>query len=255
MYSKIISGLFISSIFLNIGCKKTQAETDQLTCMNIQKAKITATTPVKIGDEIKLNVAEVGENSMYNWNGPDNFRSMSASNSIGYAELKHEGWYYVSLSNNSCESKVDSIYIDVQLEQGTPSCNAAANTVGYSNLADDNFSYVSKRVESTYGLLSLEGSGNGNIYIYFHPGWRTKEPEDGIYTTTNVPLFDQVDNNYNKVFISTVKESIYWSSHGGQQVFVSHINGKLQVRFCSLNMGGYNGMSFTTSASGNVIEK
>jgi hypothetical protein len=254
MYKSLL--FFIAATLLLTSCKKlqTQQDSDEATCANIKNITITSNSPVNIGDPIKFSVPEVGGYRIYTWNGPDNFRDQYPEHTISYAELKHEGWYYVSVSNNSCETKIDSVYIDVKLQQGTPPCNVTANTATYSNLADDAFSYRYKGIESTFGLLSLEGSGNGNIYIYFHPEWRTREPEDGIYTTTNVPLFDQVDYNYNKVFITTTKSSIYWSSHQGQQVYISHVAGKLQVRFCNLDMSGYNGNSYTTTASGNITE-
>lgn len=256
MFTKIFTPVFLVIILLNTGCIKSKEDTQQITCQKIKSATITATTPVKIGDEIKIEVPDLGDNIFYRWIGPNNYHDeVSRYVDISYAELENQGWYYVAISENGCDTKVDSVYIDVQLEQGTAPCSPTANSVGYSNLADDNFSYVSKGVETTYGLLALQASGGGNLTVYFHPEWRSMEPEDGIYNTTNTPLFDQVDANFNKVFVTTTKQSIYWSSHEGQQVYVSHVNGKLQVKFCSLNMGGYNGYSFTTSASGNVIEK
>ncbi|HET6994569.1 MAG TPA: hypothetical protein VFI06_06290, partial [Chitinophagaceae bacterium] len=72
---------------------------------------------------------------------------------------------------------------------------------------------------------------------------------------SDTQLFTQSDGNYNKVFITTVKSSIYWASHPGQTVYVSHVNGKLQVRFCGLTLSGSNGgTGFTTLASGNVVQ-
>jgi hypothetical protein len=246
--------IIISSLAL-FSCTKTDEDADANTCSNMRHLRITATTPVTIGQEIKMSVPEVGGYRLYNWSGPDNFNNYQYPDySIGYAELKHEGWYYVSVSNSSCEIKVDSVYIDVKLPQGTPSCTVANNNTTYSNLFDDSYTSVTKGIEPTLALKSLSATGNGNMIIYFHHYWRTAEPEDGIYTTINTPLFEQFDANYNKVYITTTKGSIYWGSHENQQVYVSHVNGKLQVRFCNLNMSGYNGTSYFTSASGNVLE-
>jgi len=253
---QILPFLFAAICCLS-NCKKlqTQDQKDAIACQNMSHIKIKANSPVSIGETIDFNVFEAGDNVFYNWIGPDNLHEQFHSFSIGNASLKNEGWYYLSASNNACDTKFDSVYIDVQLQQGTPSCSVASNTTNYSLLASDSYSYVRKEIESTYSLMSLSGSGNGNLTVYFHPYWRTKEPEDGIYTTTNVPLFDQVDNDYNKLFISTVNSSIFWSCYENQQVYVSHVGGKLQVRFCNLNMGGYNGNSYSTTASGNIIEK
>jgi len=247
---------FIATALFFIACTKqeSQEDLDEATCTNIRNLTITSNSPVTVGQQIKFSAPEVGGYRTYLWNGPNHFQEQYPDHVIDYAELKHEGWYYLAVANNTCETKIDSVYIDVKLQQGTPSCNIAANSTSYSNLSNDAYSNASKRIESTYSLLSLEGWGNGNITVYFHPQWRTKEPEDGIYSTTNVPLFDQADDNYNKVFISTVKSNIYWGCYENQQVYVSHIAGKLQVRFCNLDMGGNNGTSFTTKASGNIIE-
>jgi hypothetical protein len=200
---------FIAATLLFTSCKKlqTQQDSDAATCANISNITITSNSPVNIGDPIKFSVPEVGGYRIYNWNGTNNFQDQYPDHIIDYAELKHEGWYYGSVSNNSCETKIDSVYSDVKLLQGTPACNVTTNAATYSNLADDTYNYRRKGIESTYRLLSLEGSGNGNLTVYFHPEWRTKEPEDGIYTTTNVPLFDQVDYVLNSASLKTIHKS------------------------------------------------
>lgn len=236
-------------------CKKV---TEEDNCSNVNNSSITATTSVEIGQPISISIQEVGGYRVYSWIGPDNFQSQEPENSISYAELKHEGWYYVHIASleGDCE-KSDSVYIDVKLNQGTAPCTVANNITNFNNLPDDSYNSVQKMIESSLSLKVLEANGpsGANMTVYFHPHWRTAEPEDGIYTTINTPLFDQIDNNYNKVFVTTTKQSIYWACWESQTVYVSHVNGKLQVRFCDLNMSGSNGSSgFTTKASGNLVE-
>jgi hypothetical protein len=252
-----ISGAFIALSVLFFSCKKQQTDDDldAQTCANMQNLKITATTPVTIGSPIQINVPEVGGYRIYTWHGPNNFTSQYPENAVTtYAELKHEGWYYVTVSNQACNVKVDSVYVDVKLVQGTPSCSIASNKTIYSNLFDDTYASVKKTIDGSTSLFVLDAYSPANMKVFFHPFWRTKEPEDGIYTTVSTPTFDQTDYNYNKVFITTTKSSIYWSSQPNQTVYISHVSGKLQVRFCSLLMSGYNGTSYTTSASGNLLE-
>lgn len=250
----ILPAILCVTIF---SCKKQGANDDEKgNCDNIARATITSNSPVTIGETIKFGTDEVGGYRIYDWRGPDYYTGQEPSDSITDANLEHEGWYRLHLYSldDNCD-KFDSVYIDVKLKQGIPACSIANNTCTFNNLGDDSYTTVHKRIESTYSLKSLEGSGPGsNIIIYFHPFWVNAEPEDGIYTTTNVPSFGQTDNNYNKVFVTTTKSSIYWASHEDQDVYVSHVNGKLQVRFCNLSMGGYNGTSYTTIASGNVVE-
>jgi len=248
--------VFITASLFFFSCKKQSAEEEPGTCAVLNNIKIACNSPVTIGETIKFGAPEIGGYRIYSWIEPNNFHDQYPHEEISYAELKNEGWYYLALSVSECETKVDSVYIDVKLQQGTPACTVANNTGNYSNLADDSYSSVSKGIDPSFGELALEGSGSyTNLTVLFHPEWRTKEPEDGIYTTINVPSFDPVDYNYNKVYISTVKQSIYWGSYPDQQVYVSHVAGKLQVRFCSLKLGGNNGYSYTTQVSANLVEK
>jgi hypothetical protein len=249
---KLFSLLISLAVFIFCSCKKESTSN----CNNVNGAAITSNSPVQIGEDIVFSIPEVGGYRTYSWTGPNNFNSQYPDNSISYAELKYEGWYYVGINSldGDCQ-KFDSVYIDVQLQQGTPSCTVAPNSTTYATLFDDTYVLVTKYVETTYGLKMLEGFGtNDDLAVYFHPRWRDAEPEDGIYTTYSSPVFGQLDANYNKVFITTTKNSIYWSSHEGQTVYISHVGSKLQVRFCDLTMSGYNGVSYTTSASGNLIE-
>jgi hypothetical protein len=224
-------------------------------CQNIQNARASSNGPVTIGDSLRIYTQEVGGYRVYSWTGPNYFTSQEPFNVIPYAELKNEGWYYVSISNSDCNTKVDSVFVDVKLKQGTPSCNIAANTSSFNNLPNNSYSSIQKLYDPTYSFLSLRASGTVSMYVFFHDYWKTHEPEDGIYETTNIPSFSG-EPNYNKVFINTTISSIYFSSHEYQTVYVSHVSGKLQVRFCNLTMSGTNGASsFTTIASSNLIQQ
>jgi hypothetical protein len=251
----LIFSILISLSFYS--CKKTPSE-DELTCININNATLFSNSPVTIGQPISFGTQEVGGYRLYSWRGPNNYSDQYPTDGFSYAELKHEGWYYLSLISiaGDCQ-KIDSFYMDVKLQQGTPLCTVTNNTTTYNNLFNDSYTSVTKGIDPNFSQKYLDCSGGlySNMKIYFHTSWRTKEPEDGIYNTINTPVFGQIDYNYNKVFITTTKNSIYWSSHDNQQVYVSHIGSKLQVRFCNLSMGGYNGTSYTTIASGNIIEQ
>jgi hypothetical protein len=227
-------------------------------CDKIASATITSNSPVTIGQTIEFSTQEVGSHRTYEWRGPDHYSWSYPGNSITYAELKNEGWYYLfiySLNGDYC-SKSDSVYIDVKLKQGTPPCSLTANTSTFNNMASDIYTAVAKMNDPGLSLkvLTTVWPSQKNIGVYFHPHWNWIEPEDGIYTTYDIPVWGQTDFNYNQLYIETVKNSILWTSRVGQSVYVSHVNGKLQVRFCNLDMGGYNGTSFTTIASGNVLE-
>lgn len=221
--------------------------------------QITGTTAVRIGEPINVWVPEIEGYRIFSWIGPNNFTSQYASNDVtGYAELKHEGWYYVHVSNPECDNApTDSIYVDVQLNQGTPPCTTVHNSVSYNNVSIPGYTYTSvdRGISPSFDVLELSAGNSGSdLNILFHPYWNNREPEDGIYETINTSVFDPVDGNYNKMYIRTVNQSILWSCWENQQVFVSHVNGKLRVQYCDLAMGGYNGTSYTTYATGELTE-
>lgn len=251
MKVEILPIFFLGFVFCS--CKKSISSEDA--CAALESIKIHSNSPVNIGQKMFLSTPEIGGLRTYFWTGPNNYKSGEPSDSIIGAELKNEGWYYLRVIRNDCANtvKADSIYFDVKLLQGSPACTVPVNTTIYSNLFDDNYSIIRKSINPAFNVLTL--SADGNMNILFHPVWKTIEPEDGIYNTISTEFFDQTDLNYNKVYVTTRKQSIYWGSQPGQKVYVSHIMGKLQVRFCDLKMSGNNGTAYTTAATGNLIEQ
>jgi hypothetical protein len=254
--SNYFSIIFLATFLLQ-GCNK-EKQSDEMTCENINKTTVSSNSPVTNGETIHFGTQEVGGYRIYSWTGPDNYANQYPVDSITNAQLENEGWYYLHLFsvNGQCE-KFDSVYVDVKLPQGTPPCTINNNSVSFNNLGTDNYSGVTKYIDPNFSQKVL--AANAGIYssltIYFHTHWRTAEPEDGVYITNDTPVFDQTDNNYNKVFVTATKNSVYWGSNAGQTVYISHAGSKLQARFCDLMMGGNNGVSLTTQASGNVVEQ
>lgn len=257
MTKSVFCILLLSFIFLS--CKKENADVEAV-CQNIQNVTIASNSPVTIGQKFKFGTQEVGGYRVYKWQGPNNYSGQNPSDSITNVQLQNEGWYYLTLTSSYSSSncrKIDSVYLDVKLLQGTPPCLVSTNTATYNNLPNDTYASISKYINSTFSqkVLAANSTALSSLTIYFHTHWRTAEPEDGIYTTIDSPVFDQADNNYNKVFITATKSSIYWSSAANQTVYISHVGSKLQVRYCNLSMGGSFGASYTTITSGNVVEQ
>jgi hypothetical protein len=254
-----MKSIFWAAVLILLFCFScTKGSYQDSLCSNIQNVSIAATTPVKVGDKIIFYAPEVGGNRIYSWVGPNNYASQYPKDSIVDAQFQNEGWYFLQVYavEGNC-TKIDSIYVDVTFQQETIPCVINNNTATYNNLAVDNFSSVTKKIDPVFSEKSIEAYSGlySSTTIYFHPNWRTFEPEDGVYFTTNTPFFFQTDFNYNKVCVTATKNSIYWTSNEGQKVYVSHIGSKLQVRYCNLIMGGNNGTSYTTIASGNLIEQ
>lgn len=225
------------------------------TCAKISTIKATATpATITIGENSTISATDVA-NIIYNWSGPVSTASYTRTISINNAGLKDRGWYYMGAGSQDCiETKYDSVYLNVKLKQGTPPCAVANNTCNNTLVTSETYSSITRGLSS--GLLSLSASTlGGDIKLIFHPHWKTVEPEDGIYYTTNIATFDPVNPDFNKVFFTMTKSSIYWSTWADQTVYVSHINGKLQVRFCDLNMNGsLGGPVYTNKSSANLIQ-
>lgn len=243
-------------LFLSIATVFSSCEKNTNNCSQINAAKARSNSPVRVGQTLKIWTGEI-DGATYQWSGPFNFTSQYASDSISNVQTTNSGWYYLyvnSLDDNNCV-KQDSIYVTVSLNQDTAPCTITSNTIAYNNMADQSFATIYKGIEPTYSMLSLYGySSNGDVNIYFAPHWRTVEPEDGVYTTYNSPVFDPVDPVDNKITVTTITNGIYWASWPDQPIYVSHVNGKLKVTFCNLQMSGSNGTSFTTLADGNIIQ-
>ncbi len=241
--------LIVCTLFL--GCEK--GNNGLSLCAQIDAIRIVPISPVTIGDSVTIKVNNPVANTYVNWVGPNNFSQTSSTIYFSYATLANRGWYYLRVSNSACATKVDSAFLDVKLQQGTPACTITNSTCVYNNLGTDVFGRVTRKFDPTYNFLSLEGDVGPNIKVFFHERYKTIEPEDGIYKTVNIPSFDISDREYNKIFVSTIKQSIYFSSSAGQTAYVSHVNGKLRVQFCDLQMSGTNGSTvFRTLASAHL---
>src|SRR5262245_11359760 len=127
--------LFSVIAVILVSCKRERSDSKtESNCFNIEHVTITATNTVTIGETIKFGVPEVGGYRIYDWRGPDNYMGQEPEDSITDCNLEHEGWYYLhlsSLDDNSCV-KIDSVYIDVKLKQGTPACSITNNTCDYN---------------------------------------------------------------------------------------------------------------------------
>src|SRR5690606_8949599 len=187
---------------------------------------------------LNIHLDDVGNNTQYLWRGPNNLNSYFPNVNISDVHLKHEGWYYMQVNHVQGQCvRIDSVYIDVLLQQGEPACNKPNNTNSYNNMGTDSYTTVVKQIDNVQQLKSLQANGNifQNFTIFFHPHWNNKEPEDGIYYTRNVVHFGQTDYEYNGVFLTTTKNSVYWSSHPDQKLYISHVGNKLDRKSTRLN--------------------
>jgi hypothetical protein len=204
--------------------------------------KITASdsTPV-VGSDVSIHTNQDGP--MFGWSGPGNYflSANGGQDSITISGIKiiQSGWYYCTGSEPGCNSIFDSVYIDVQYQQGSPSCaltnDQMSNTAG---LPDFTGGLITKSYGGSYSSIVLDASDNATEYDFvFNPNNGNSEPKDGIYYTTSLPDFDQsVDADI--LYVTINYFPYYLVSDDGQTVYISHVNGKLRISFCSLRADG-----------------
>ncbi|RYZ23511.1 MAG: hypothetical protein EOO16_04580 [Chitinophagaceae bacterium] len=234
-------------------------EGDASVCDSIRVNRISGNLTVPVGGSTTLSVRDfsvVNDFVYINWWGPNNYSDQGhRSIDLNNVNLTTAGWYYVRMSsmNRGCE-KIDSVFVNVTMPQGTPPCNLAVNIISYSNMGTSPIMGTSK----TFNTLNLKvlraSSATGSTELQFNAYWRDREPVDGVYEVTTNPV--QNDNYTNQIHISSIAQSIYFQGNtDGQKIYISHVNGKLQAQFCNISMGGNNGQSWNTAISGTLREQ
>jgi hypothetical protein len=248
-----------------VSCTKTieiedEGTTPRSVCDSIHANAITGNHAVMIGQSLELSVRQqlFDNDFVYiNWWGPNNYSEHDHSTIfLNNVKLNTRGWYYVRLSamNSNCE-KIDSVFVNVTMPQGTAPCSLATNSISYSNMGTSPISSVQKTVSQGVKML-VAHSSSGDVSLQFHPYWQNAEPIDGVYDITTNAIRSQTDNGAHEIYMSAVASSIFFQGNtAGQKVYISHVNGKLQAKFCNISMSGNNGMSWTTQISGNLIEQ
>ena len=238
-------------------CKKSNASQQDNNCKEIQMVKITgAKSSYYVGDPIELATNLIPTISLFIWNHGDNPNSISGDPTVNINSCTKfdEGWYYLDVSYPDCAQHYDSVYITVINKPAIAPCSPANNMISFSSIPNISFGSTSYVFDANWNCKNLSGyyaSGYPDFNIYFDYYWNTKEPEDGEYSISNTITFD--DNNPYSVFIASTYSSIYFSANSTGKVYVSHVNGKLQVTFCNISLSGtLGGPSYTTSATGKM---
>ncbi|MHA4807019.1 hypothetical protein ACX0G9_02875 [Flavitalea flava] len=200
------------------------------------------------GDDLTIYANQI--NLSYEWSGPNNFsyHGYTGSNSVTIPEIKikQSGWYYCTASVPGCNSYTDSVYIRVQFNQGTPSCNLNNNQItSTAGLPDFNAVSVTKSYSTSYSAILVSayaGMGFPEYNFVFNSYYGNTEPKDGIYYTTDSPISD-LQQDANLINMNCIYGPYYFSSYAnGQKIYVSHVNGKLRIAFCSIEAGDGGGV-------------
>lgn len=250
---------FILFVHLLSSCKKSDLNVNGYKCPENLKVTASSVTPT-VGDDLTI-YANTGK-IIYYWSGPLNFAVQTGDSRDRYQfpniKIKQSGWYVVGASLPGCFTIYDSIYIDVKYKQGTPPCSLINNAIRGNGVPTLQASSVTKSFSRTYNGKTLYAAGTFGDPTYtflFNSYNGDVEPKDGIYITTNVPSFSPLQDE-NLIHVRCMYSNFFFQSYPDQNVFVSHVNGKLRISFCDLNFGGDNGNGyyFTSVFSGQVTE-
>lgn len=247
----------LSFLFLNSSCLKFDnspqvSKTKPSSCEDFSNLKMRMVDTFECGKDIYISIDSI-EGVRYYWEGPTLINVPDYLNRIKVtddANLFHRGWYYVTTSFKNCPSKLDSIYVNVKLNQGKPTCSPPNNTSTYSgsgiNIPNKNFTNVSSNKFSSSFEIYAGGSTGGDFKLVFSEYWTKNKLETGIYyTTKDNSLYEITD--INKVYIEDRNYNNRWQAEEKQPVFISYVNGMLTVTICDLYIYDPSNSSFLNS--------
>lgn len=218
------------------------------------KLQITNTQPT-IGDQVIISAPFKQTNVVYQWNGPGvNLTNQSNTLTIDDIKLSQSGTYYCNMADSDCNTSLsDSVKINVQYKQETPPCTPVNNTAAFNNIPNSNFSSVTKSFGGTFNTVNLyayAGLGYPSLTVLFNSYNGNVEPKDGVYITTDRQVFN-IFQEPNEISVSFIYSSDFYHCRPGKKVYVSHVNGKLALSFCSLE---FSSGTFTTTCSSKMTQ-
>jgi len=229
-----------------IACKKSGGSDG---CAAGLKLTANDTTPF-VGDSVVITANQKG--LYYQWASSSNASHLSAEYSdrltLTPVEIRQSGWYYCNASKPGCNPVNDSIYINVQYDQGKPGCSLTNNLITNTAGAPDFNAYsVTKTYDVSYNAITITayaGIGYPEYQFVFNSYNGNTEPKDGIYCTTSIAAFDPLQDA-DLINMNCLYGFYYFTSDDGQKIYVSHVNGKLRVSMCDLkadDTSGANGL-------------
>jgi hypothetical protein len=240
--------IMLSASFFS--CKKNSNN-----CPTALKLSTSNASPT-IGDEFKITADKESDNDLFFWSGPG-YSETTNSNEVIISDAKYSnrGWYYCTKSNAECNTTTqDSIFIDLKLSQETVPCSLTNNFFSSSNLVSDiTLTPVTKHMDATFNGMGVYGGdayGRPSLRVLFNSYNGNVEPLDGVYFTTDDLVFDVTDE-YNLVSVSFLYNSDFFHCHPNQKLYVSHVNGKIQVSFCDMV---FSDGTYTTTCKAKMTE-
>lgn len=230
-----------------------QNTTKDSTCIKFKNLHIMPVKSFTCGEDIIINVDSFPK-AIYNWKGPsyeyNNYQNIHLTND---ANIFHRGWYYVTIYCDTCIPIKDSVFVNVKLPQGVPSCNPVNNTSTYSNGIPTLY-YTNTIIDSFVGYQISSSTSNSTLSFSFNDYWLKHKLEAGIYYTTGSELDLYDKESMDKVFIENRYAGERWFAENNKPVFISYIGGKLTIIICNISTKAVssNGSIYTSDISSKI---
>ena len=131
-------------------------------------------------------------------------------------------------------------------ESSTPTCSLPNNTAEIASVGDLSFNSIHGSAPLGQYVMEANASGGDLKFEFFGPD----RPAPGVYQITT-----QGNTGPGKVLVTAVAANVSWQSTTGL-VFVTDVNGKLNIVMCDIAMSGsLGGPSFNTTVSANITEQ
>ena len=257
MKTKSLLPCLCAFVLLNClsSCMKVEEDIMEKFCNDLKGLHTHPFAAVTEGQQIDIS-ADYLDGANYYWSGPGNFQSYSRNNTVAtYASLSDRGWYHVKIYSSECDDvQFDSVYVDVKFPQGNPTCTPTNNTATFSGaliLGNQSFSFISFG-SGPGGYTVTANSPNGDMTLIMSDYWNSHDFEDGIYyTNSSIPDYAEI----NKILITDVNQSIFWTAEPNKPVYISHVGGKRRITFCGILFSGtWGSSSYTTTVNAQLTQ-
>jgi hypothetical protein len=201
-------------------------------CSEFVGLKIKPVKSLICGEKLLIS-ADTFDGARFDWTRPDGREDKDQEEIYvtDKANIYHRGWYKLWIGYNTCKAIIDSIYVDVKLPQGTPSCSPANNSASYSNgisIPTKNFNTIVSNGNVIEGY-----NGLGDFKLTFHGYWKSVKLEPGIYYTTHYSGIGEKDG-MDKIYIEDRYANERWYGEENKPVYVSYVGGKLTITLCNI---------------------
>lgn len=252
-FSALLYTLILGTLLFSCAKEEVIIDDNSDSCINLSHLRAHPLDAVTKDEQIRLSVDYMADVD-YHWTGPENFFSNNQNPIVSdNAGFRHKGWYYVSMSLAGCTTTLDSVYVNIQFPQGSPSCqliNNQATLNGVFGLGNQVYSVVSFGPDlNCYRIVG--NSNNGDLQIYMSVYWATHDLVDGTYYTAENPAANELD----KVFMTNISRNILWTAEPRKPLYVSHVGGKARISFCDISFAGdWDGTLYRTSVNAQLTQ-